>query len=70
MESHTELKFQFHSRLFSWGKWGAHCKDAHIKRGDAVCLSVLLRGLEAAAACGQLRNDYQKHPLEGFSATS
>ena len=24
------------------------------------------RGLEAAAACGQLRNRYQKQPLEEF----
>lgn len=25
------------------------------------------RGLEAAAACGQLRNMYQKQPLEAFA---
>ena len=47
-------------------------KDVHMfkatleKREVEVSIRAT-RGLEAAAACGQLRNDFQKTPLQSFA---
>lgn len=39
-----------------------------LEQGGVPVSVRITRGLEAAAACGQLRNDFQQQPLEGFAA--
>jgi len=46
--------------------WGAPRAQA-LQRGGVPVSVRVTRGLEAAAACGQLRNAHQKEPLPSFT---
>lgn len=43
------------------------CNLQALEKGGVPVSVRITRGLEAAAACGQLRNDHQKQPLVSFS---